>query len=158
MSPALLKKYLGAAREVGDHMVLTPDGINFSPHPMLVETDREKYAIQRIVNFYDRQPTDFADYFQAAWRFKYRAALGKPGATLAGIAAESKVSPKYLPLVWQALEQTKEEVGPLAKLQGMWRQLPSPKAGQPDVVRDEWLHACPLHSDSLLRDAAAQRA
>ena len=36
--------------------------------PMLVETDRERYAIQRIVDFYDRQPTDFADYFQAAWR------------------------------------------------------------------------------------------
>src|SRR6267143_4891525 len=63
MSPALLNKYLQAAREVGDHMVLTPDGFNFAPHPMLVETDREKYAIQRIVNFYQRQPTDYADYF-----------------------------------------------------------------------------------------------
>ena len=57
---------------------------------MLVETDREKYAIQRIVNFYKRQPTDYADYFQAAWRYKYRAALGKPNATLASIAAERK--------------------------------------------------------------------
>ena len=65
-------------------MVLTPDGFDFAPHPMLVETDREKYAIQRIVNFYERQPTDYADYFQAAWRFKHRAALGKPRATLAG--------------------------------------------------------------------------
>ena len=136
MSPALLKKYLQAAREVGDHMVLTPDGINFSPHPMLVETDREKYAIQRIVNFYERQPTDFADYFQAAWRFKYRSALGKPAATLTSVAAETKVSPKYLPLVWQALEQTKEEVGPLAKLQTMWRELPAPKDNQPALLRE----------------------
>src|SRR5207249_5831315 len=47
MSPALLNKYLQAAREAGDHLVLTPDGFAFSPHPMLVETDREKYAIQR---------------------------------------------------------------------------------------------------------------
>src|SRR5205814_10640364 len=47
MSPALLNKYLQAAREVGNHMVLTPDGFDFAPHPMLVETDREKYAIQR---------------------------------------------------------------------------------------------------------------
>ena len=31
MSPALLKKYLQAAREVGDHMVLTPDGFDFAP-------------------------------------------------------------------------------------------------------------------------------
>ena len=51
MSPALLNKYLQAAREVADHMVLTPDGIDFAPHPMLVETDREKYAIQRIIQF-----------------------------------------------------------------------------------------------------------
>ena len=72
MSPALLNKYLQAAREVADHMVLTPDGFDFAPHPMLVETDRDKYAIQRIVDFYERQPTDYADYFQAAWRFKYR--------------------------------------------------------------------------------------
>ncbi len=31
MSPALLKKYLQAAHDVADHMVLTPDGIDFSP-------------------------------------------------------------------------------------------------------------------------------
>ena len=97
MSPALLNKYLQAAREVADHMVLKPDGFDFAPHPMLVETDREKYAIKRIVDFYERQPTDYADYFQAAWRFKHRSALGKPGATLADVAAEAKVSAKYLP-------------------------------------------------------------
>ena len=101
MSPALLNKYLQAAREVANHMVLTPDGIIFAPHPMLVETDREKFAIKRIVDFYERQPTDYADYFEAAWRFKYRSALGKPKATLAGIAAEAKLSPKYLPMIWQ---------------------------------------------------------
>jgi Protein of unknown function (DUF1592)/Protein of unknown function (DUF1588)/Protein of unknown function (DUF1587)/Protein of unknown function (DUF1585)/Protein of unknown function (DUF1595) len=137
MSPALLNKYLQAAREVGDHMVLTPSGFNFAAHPMLVETDREKYAIQRILSFYDRQPTDYADYFQAAWRFKHRSALGKPAATLAGVAAEAKVSSKYLPLIWQLLEETpeaaKEEVGPIAKLQAMWRALPAPGGNQADL-------------------------
>src|SRR6266540_4290507 len=78
MSPALLNKYLQAARAVANHMVLKPDGFDFSPHPMLVETDREKYAIKRIVNFYASQPTDYADYFGAAWKFKHRSALGKP--------------------------------------------------------------------------------
>ena len=124
MSPALLNKYLQAAREVADHMVLKPGGIDFAPHPMLVETDREKYAIQRIVNFYSRQPTDYAEYFLAALRYKHRASLGKPNATLASTSADSKVSSKYLPLIWQALEGTKEDVGPLAKLQTMWRALP----------------------------------
>ncbi len=128
MSSALLNKYLQAARGVADHMFLTPDGIEFAPNPMLAETDRDKYPIQRIVNFYARQPTDFADYFEASWRFKHRAALGKPGATLAAIAADSKLSAKYLPMVWQILEEKDSvaAVGPVARLQEMWRDLPAP--------------------------------
>ena len=150
MSPALLNKYLQAAREVGDRMVLTPDGFDFAPHPMLVETDREKYAIQRIVGFYERQPTDFADYFQAAWRFKYRSILGKPGATLAGIAAESKLSSKYLAMIWQILDETPEaasqEVGPIAALQAMWRAVPPPG------LSPEWVRAkCVQMRDFVIR-------
>src|SRR5271155_1758179 len=34
MSPALLNKYLQAAREVADRMVLKPDGFDFAPYPM----------------------------------------------------------------------------------------------------------------------------
>jgi len=139
MSPALLNKYLQAAREVGDDIVLTPGGFDFAPHPMLVETDRDKYAIKRILDFYQRQPTDYADYFEAAWRYKNRRALGKPGATLAGVAAEAKVSPKYLPMIWQILEEpqekAKQEAGPIAKLQAMWRGLPAPGANRADLVR-----------------------
>jgi hypothetical protein len=134
MSSALLNKYLQAARGVSDQMVLSPDGIDFAPHPMLVETDREKYAIQRIVSFYHRQPTDYADYFEAAWRFKYRGALGKPGATLNSIAADAKISAKYLPMVWRILQDT-NSIGPVAKLQAMWRGLPAPAANQPDELR-----------------------
>ena len=47
-------------------------------------------------------------------------------------AAEAKVSPKYLPMVWPLLEEpedkAKQEVGPIAKLQAMWRALPAPNA------------------------------
>jgi len=139
MSPALLNKYLQAAHEVADHMVLTPDGIAFAPSPMLVETDKDKYTIQRIVNFYFSQPTDFADYFAAAWRYKYRVALGKPTATLARTAADSKVSAKYLPMVWGILEETPEarakEVGPIKKLQTMWHALPAPGVGKAEPAR-----------------------
>ncbi len=134
MSPALLNKYLQAAREVADHMVLMPDGIQFAPYPMLVETDREKYAIQRILEFYKRQPTDYADYFQAAWQFRYRDALGKPDATLASTAADAKVSPKYLPVVWRILHDN-NAVGPVLKLQKMWEALPAPANGEPEAVK-----------------------
>ncbi len=128
MSPALLNKYLQAAREVGDHLVLTPSGFGFAPHPMLVETDREKYAISRVVDFYYRQPTDYADYFEAAWRYKNRLALGKANLTLAQAAKDAAVSSGYLPLVWRLLEGSDVEVGPVAKLRGMWRALPAPAA------------------------------
>ncbi len=142
MSPALLNKYLQAAHEVADHMVLTPDGIAFAPSPMLVETDKDKYTIQRIVNFYFSQDTDFADYFAAAWRYKYRVALGKPTATLARIATDSKMSPKYLPMVWGILQETpeaaKQEVGPIKKLQTMWLALPAPGTAKADPPREKF--------------------
>ncbi|WP_321472351.1 DUF1592 domain-containing protein [uncultured Paludibaculum sp.] len=138
MSPALLNKYLQAARETANHVVFTPDGLSFAPFPMLVETDREKYAIQRIVDFYQKQPTDYADYFEAAWRFRYRSALRSPGATLATIAAERNVSPKYLSMIWQLLEeapaQARQEVGPIARLQAMWRALPPPSKGSSEPL------------------------
>ena len=139
MSPALLNKYLLAGREVGDHMVLTPDGFTFAPHPMIVITDREKYAVHRIVDFYGRQPADYADYFAAAWSLKHRVTLGKPGSTLAGIAADASLSAGYSRMVWQLLEGlpkgAKEDVGPIAKLRAMWRSIPAPSEYLTDAPR-----------------------
>src|SRR6185295_12191557 len=52
MSPALLKKYLQAAKDVSDHLLLKPDGtIGFAPHPVIADTDRDKYCVLRIVDF-----------------------------------------------------------------------------------------------------------
>jgi cytochrome c553 len=138
MSPALLTKYLQAARLVADHMFLTPAGFEFAPHPMLVETDREKFCIQQIVDFYDRQPTDYSDYFRTAWMYKHRAAFGRPRASLADMAAQSKVSARYLATIWEMLEGTHEEVGPIAKLQTMWRALPVPAKGS-DPFLDQFI-------------------
>jgi len=135
MSPALLKKYLQAARQVADHLVLNPDGFDFAPHPVLAETDRDKYCILRIVDFYRRQPTDYADYFFAAWRFQHRAAFDQADATLADIAANLRVSPTYLELVWTTLNETPETVGPVAKLQQMWQALPAGTLDQPEAAR-----------------------
>ena len=135
MSPALLNKYLLAARNVADHMFLNAQGFDFAPHPMLVETDRDRYTIKQIIDFYDRQNIDYADYFNAAWTYKHRAALGTPTATLADVAGRMHVSAKYLATIWKTLE-TPEPVGPLAKLQAMWRSLPVPKSDQADLARD----------------------
>src|SRR5688572_21998764 len=86
MSPDLLKKYLEAARRVADYLILKPDGLAFAPHSAVADTDRDKYSVRRIIDFYKRQPTDYADYFLAAWRYKHRAALRSPTATLADFA------------------------------------------------------------------------
>ncbi len=140
MSPALFNKYLLAAREVADHMALTPDGFIFAPGPMLVETDRDQHAIKRILDFYAAQPTDYADYFEAAWRYKHRVALGKPAATVASVATAATVSPKYLPMVWGILSEN-ADVGPVAKLQAMWRALPAPVTGKMSPAQSAALRA-----------------
>ena len=134
MSPVLLTKYLQAARRVAEHVVLKPDGFDFAPHPVITESDRDKYCVKRIVDFYQKQSTNYVDYFLAAWRFKHRAALGKPRASLAEFAAAEKVSPKYLSTIWSVLTGTREQTGPIAALQAMWRELPAPRGNQPDLA------------------------
>jgi mono/diheme cytochrome c family protein len=132
MSPALFKKYLGAARAVAEHLVFTPDELRFAPHPVVTDTDRDRYAVLRIIDFYQRQPTDLARYFEAAWRYQHRAALGQPKTDLATIARTTGVSPRYLPKVFAALTK-RDAIGPLAKLQSMWRALPTPGAPEAEA-------------------------
>ncbi len=127
MSPALVKKYLDAARSVAEHLVLTPDGLDFATHSMLADTDRDKYCVRRIIEFYNRQRTDYADYFLAAWRFRHREALGRPGSTLDEIAASEGLSAKYLKTIWETLNAPTPQVGPIAALQALWGELPSPE-------------------------------
>lgn len=142
MSPALLKKYLEAAREVAEHLVLRPDGIAFAPYPVVTDTDRDKYCVKRIVAFYERQPTDLADYFFAAWRYRHRLSHVRENsetgdAILAKVASENGVSAKYLATVWEFLidEASERSVGPVATLQAMWRALPT-EAASVDEARE----------------------
>ena len=93
MSPALLKKYLAAARRVADHVVLKPAGFEFAPEPAVTETDRDKYCVRRIIEFYKRHEVDYARYFLAAWRFQNRSAFGKPNSPLREFAAEAALMP-----------------------------------------------------------------
>lgn len=123
MSPALLTKYLGAANQVVDHLVLTPSGISFAPHPVITDTDRDRYCVKRIVEFYLNQPIDYADYFMACWEYRQRRASPSAGMSPAEFASVNHLSPKYLRLMWKTLTETRS-VGPIARLQEMWRQLP----------------------------------
>jgi hypothetical protein len=125
MSPALLKKYLAAARLVADHLVLKRHGLVFAPHPVITDTDRDKYCVQRIIDFYRRHAVDYADYFLAAWRFEHRAALGKPNATLQDFAHEAGLSSKYVHTIWSVLLAPQPALSPLGQIQAEWRKLPA---------------------------------
>ncbi|MHB1561064.1 MAG: DUF1592 domain-containing protein [Isosphaeraceae bacterium] len=133
MSPALVKKYLEAARRVADHVVLRPDGLAFAPHPMLAETDRDRYCVNAVINFYRRQKTDLADYFLAAWRYRHREAFGRRDASLIALADEAGLSRKYLATIWSTLHDGPEPIGPIAALRALWNELPAPKAGSSDA-------------------------
>jgi hypothetical protein len=135
MSPALLKKYLAAARHVADHVVLKPEGLVFASHPAVTDTDRDKYAVGRILEFYKRREVDLADYFLAAWRYRHRAKLGKADASLAQFAADAKLSAKYLALVWQTLTEPAAPAGPLAVVKHQWDALPVADPAKPDGAR-----------------------
>ncbi len=135
MSPALVKKYLDAARSVADHVVLTPTGLAFASHPMLADTDRDKYCVNRVIDFYKRQKTDYADYFFAAWRFRHREALKLRRGSLDEIASESGLSAKYLRTISGLLDGPAEEFGPIAAMQAMWKDLPAPEGGNTDAAR-----------------------
>ncbi len=135
MSPFLLKKYMEAARVVADHLVLRIDGLAFAPHPVISETDRDKFCVNRIIEFYKRQPTDLAAYFLAAWQFENRAKLGRQQAALDEFARDQRLSAKYLAKVHAALSEEHDEVGPLAALAAVWKRLPLPDAAHQDEAR-----------------------
>ncbi len=125
MSPALVKKYLTAARLVADHLVLKPEGFVFAPHPAVTETDRDKFCVQRIVDFYQRHNVDLADYFFAAWQIQHRQALGKWDTSLNDFADEGRLSAKYLETIFSVMT-TGTAVGPLGEIQTEWRKLKKP--------------------------------
>jgi hypothetical protein len=146
MSPALLKKYLAAARLVADHLVLKPDGFVFAPHPMVADTDRDKYCVQQIIAFYGRHRVDYADYFLAAWRFWERLALGKAKASLRDFAEEAGLSARYLETIYALLAENPSAPAPRGELQAEWRKLPAGAHEAAEVRR-----ACERLRDLVLR-------
>ena len=115
MSEALLRKVLAAARHVADHVVLKPDGFVFAPHPMVTDTDRDKYCVSRIVDFYNRHKVDLADYFAAL--------RGGPTAGL---------SPRYLAAIKAFFAERPPAGSPLEEL---WSETATPRQLADAVAR-----------------------
>jgi hypothetical protein len=145
MSPALLSKYLDAAKEVAAHAVLLPDSIVFSPSTSSRDWAEERLA--SIRSFYSRFTVagggsavnlqgikfDTKDggvlpldkYLEGT--LELRALLQNPlegGASVAAqihqLARQRGLSPKYLATLWQALRGTKASLL-LDPLRAQWR-------------------------------------
>ena len=128
MSPALLNKYLAAARFVTEHLVLTPDSIAFAPHQVITDTDRDKYCVKRIINFYEHLTTDYGSYLIAAWKWKLLTQSDQTRGRFDSIedfAANENLSKKYLTTIWNLLHQPTVDGGPINYLQTQWKQLPN---------------------------------
>ena len=129
MSPALLTKYLEAARRRRRSPGPMPHGFAFAPHPMVVE-DRPG----KVLRAEDRRLLRPATHQRLRLLprgvvYKHRAPFGQLERRSPAIAARAKVSPRYLATVWQALEGADGDVGPLATLQTKWRAIPAPVKG-----------------------------
>lgn len=128
MSPALLNKYLTAARFVADHLVLTPDSIAFAPHRVVTDTDRDKYCVKRIVSFYESLTTDYSSYLLAAWKWKVLLETEqgpRRPESIASFAVKEGLSKKYLVTIWNLLHQKTIDGGPIHFIQSRWRALPN---------------------------------
>jgi hypothetical protein len=158
MSPALLTKYLDAAKEVASHAVLLPDGFRFSPHT--TRRDWTDETLTRIRNFY-RQFTDaqggnrvnlqgivfdtnqggrlpLEQYLLAT--LSEREALKTGGKSIAGVARERGLNAKYLNTLWESLTHGAPSLL-LDGLRARWRSAKSADAAALAAEVSAWQRA-----------------
>jgi len=126
MSPALVSKYLEAAKGIAAHAVILPDGFRFSPSAE--RGDWIEDAIARLRDFYRRFTVQRADVSQQtehtqgvavdpgregfvpierylAATLEARPRLREHATTIEAVARERGVSPTYLAALWKALDR-----------------------------------------------------
>jgi len=119
VSPALLTKYLDAAKGVADRAVLLPDGFRFSPSKTRRDWTDEGTAALRA--FYapfapgdGRLPV--RPYLLATVRHRAALAAGR----FEDVAAKEKLNAKYLGVLWRVLSD-KTPSHPLDSVRAKWR-------------------------------------
>jgi Protein of unknown function (DUF1592)/Protein of unknown function (DUF1588)/Protein of unknown function (DUF1587)/Protein of unknown function (DUF1585)/Protein of unknown function (DUF1595)/Planctomycete cytochrome C len=121
LSPALLDKYLAAAKDVADHAVFLPDGFGFSSAKTRRDWTNESLA--RLRAFYAGYTSDgrlpLAPYLTAAVRHRDELIAGK--ITLGAVADKEKLNPKYLGILWRTLTDERPSF-PLDQLRASWRR------------------------------------
>lgn len=125
MSPSLLKKYLQAAQEVSQHLVLKTSGITFAPFPVTSYNERKKLTEQAVIDFYNDHEVHVLDYLTAAWRYRHRS-KAEQNVSIEAWAQRSELSEKYLALIWSTLSKASSTSGYLKRLGEKWDALPAP--------------------------------
>jgi Protein of unknown function (DUF1592)/Protein of unknown function (DUF1588)/Protein of unknown function (DUF1587)/Protein of unknown function (DUF1585)/Protein of unknown function (DUF1595) len=139
MSPALVTKYLDAAKEVASHAVLLPDGVRFSPHT--TSRDWTDDALAQIRDFYSkftdagggnqvnlqgvvfdtnqggRLPVE--KYLSAALMERETLATGLK--SIDAVAREHTLNAKYLGILWSSLTGKNSSLL-LDDLRARWRR------------------------------------
>lgn len=143
MSPALLSKYLEAAKDVADHLVLTPTGFRFSAGTSSRDATNETLA--NIREFYARYSDTGEQSVEVGGTGKVsskggvlplakylagvtqeRTALSSGSKKIADVARERGLSAKYLGLLWAMLQEKQDANDKpslvLASLRAKWRE------------------------------------
>src|SRR5262245_7473743 len=158
MSPALFTKYLNAAKEIGKHAVLLPDGIRFSQHASRQDWTNEVLAeIRTLYGKYSdssastkvelqglvfdtkqggRLPVE--EYLKATLAEHDALVSGKK--SIATVAAQFGLSAKYLGLVWTNLTSSEPSLL-LDEIRARWRQASPKDADALAVEISRWQNA-----------------
>lgn len=142
---ATLERYLEAAKKVAAHAVIGAGPLEFDVDPG--QTGQELSAIRRIQAIYRRhgfrtasgeggKPFGLELYptaFYVAWRFRHRQALSQPDSTLADLARENGLEPRFAEFINSVLTEPTQSF-PTSEIVSRWRDLPGPDgASDPDV-------------------------
>lgn len=134
MSPSLFAKLYAAAQHVADHAVLTTEGLEFAPYPVVTLADKTNFYEQAILQFYDQHRIDYQTYLTACWTYRHRPQVNAT-ATLEDWARERRLSPRYLKLLYETLQgDSAEDQYYLGWLRGRWNGIQAPADGQASTI------------------------
>ena len=131
VSPALLAKYLNAAKAISEHAVLLPDGFRFSPST--TRRDWTDESLARLRAFYAPYTSDGTLPLQAylAATVRHRESLLAGKTTPQTIAVQEKLNAKYLGILWNTLMSSKSSI-PLDRIRSRWKS--ATEKDVPDLV------------------------
>ncbi len=122
ISPELLAKYFTAAKQVASHAVLLPDGFRFSPSESREDWSNEVLGQLRAFHaeWTDERGGLPLEHYLAAL-LRQRKALATGEAKFAAVAAQERLSAKYLESLWGLWQDDKAANVFLAPIRSAWK-------------------------------------